>query len=75
MIFGMDKHIDPMNFTTPACTLHLLFYLIKWQKLYLKNWLQFIFVAKTTTLKQQILKFYANSKYTQAVFYIYDSSD
>jgi len=37
--FGTAAHIAPLNFTIPAHTLQLLFYLIKHKKFLKQNWL------------------------------------
>jgi len=52
------KHNAFVNFMVPSHTLRLLLYIIKLQKSWKQNWLQFLLAAKSNDLKQQILKFY-----------------
>ena len=56
---------DTLLISKTACP-----FLLSIQILYKQNWLQFLFVVKTTAFKQQISKFYAHVLSTEASYHI-----
>ena len=61
----------PVNFIMPARTIHLLFYLIKPQKIWKQKWLQFLFVVKATALKEKISNVYVQIKHRSQPAFIH----